>query len=221
MSAPTTLRRLGLYGGSFDPVHRGHLEPVEEARRLLGLDRILFVPACAPPHKSTGPSASPYHRFAMAALALQGREHFLLSDYEVSRGGTTFTVETLRHIRALTPEAEIVLVIGSDVLVSLDTWRAWREILEAHRIAVLHREPFDRERTREAVAPEIASRLAPPGATLGTAPEGATILWAGNAPVTISSTWLRRAISGGEDLKGSLPPSVEAYVLRQRLYLAP
>ncbi|MDL1948585.1 nicotinic acid mononucleotide adenylyltransferase, partial [Acidobacteria bacterium ACD] len=85
MTVPVPCRRLGVYGGSFDPVHVGHLEPLEEARRRLGLDAVLFVPAFQPPHKPTGPSASSYHRFAMVALAIEPYPAFRLSDFETER----------------------------------------------------------------------------------------------------------------------------------------
>jgi nicotinate-nucleotide adenylyltransferase len=211
--------RVGVFGGSFDPVHRGHLTPVEEVATRLALHEVLYVPAYCPPHKPTGPSAPSHHRFAMLALALAPVARFRLSDFEVARGGTTYTVETLRQMRALRPDDEIVLVLGSDALVSFESWRSWREILEGYRFAVLHREPFDYTRTRDALSPDLRARLAPEGAVLDDAPEDATIFWGGNTPVTISSTWLRRAIPAGEDLNGSLPPSVEAYVRRHRLYL--
>lgn len=212
-------RRIGVYGGSFDPIHRGHLEPVEEVRVNLGLDAVLFVPAFQPPHKPQGPSASSYHRFAMAALALAAYPAFLLSDFETERGGTTYTVETLRHLRAVLPRTETLLLVGSDSLLGFASWREWREILAAHRIGVVHREPHDREAARAAVVPEIAARWAPPGATLDDGPEDATVFWGANRPVTISSTWIRKAIETGSALEGSVPPPVEAYLRRQRLYL--
>lgn len=214
-------RRVGIYGGSFDPVHRGHLEPVAAVANRLALDEVLFVPAYCPPHKPTGPSAPSHHRFAMLALALAPYPRFGLTDFEVARGGTTYTVETLRQMRALRPDDEILLVLGSDALVGFESWRSWREIVEGHRFAVIHREPFDYVRTREALSPTLRGRLAPEGVLPVDAPEEATIFWGGNEPVTISSTWLRRAIPAGEDLRESLPPSVEAYVRRHLLYATP
>lgn len=214
-------RRVGIYGGSFDPVHYGHLEPVVAVADHLALDEVLFVPAYCPPHKPSGPSAPSHHRFAMLALALAPYPRFSLTDFEVARGGTTFTIETLRQMRALRPDDEIVLVLGSDALVSFEKWRSWREIVEGYQFAVIHREPFDYLRTREALSPLLLGRLAPEGAVPGDAPEDSTIFWGGNEPVTISSTWLRRAIPAGEDLRESLPPSVEAYVRRHLLYATP
>lgn len=214
------VRRLGVYGGSFDPIHDGHLAPVEEVRARLGIDEILFVPAFAPPHKPSGPSASSHHRFAMAALAVEPWPAFRLSDFEVARGGTTYTIETLRHLKARMPETEIVLVLGSDSFATFETWRAWREIVESHRLAVVTREGFSRAEVEPRLSPDLLAAQAPPGATLDDAPEGARVLWGGNAPVTISSTWIRRAVPAGESLPG-VPPPVERYIRRQRLYLAP
>jgi nicotinate-nucleotide adenylyltransferase len=213
--------RIGVYGGSFDPVHLGHVVPVEEARVRLGLDRILYVPAYQPPHKPVSASASAHHRFAMLALALEPYPDLLLSDFEVARGGTTYTIETLRHLRAQREDAEILLVLGSDSLAQIETWRSFREILAEFRLAVVGREGFDRDGLSRALPPDVAARFAPGGATPAGAPPEQTIFWGGNAPVTISSTWLRRAIPAGEDLNGSLPASVAAYLRKHGLYRLP
>lgn len=212
---------LGVYGGSFDPIHLGHLVPVEEARAATGLDEILYVPAFAPPHKPQGPSASAFHRFGMCAAALEAYPHLLLSDFEVSRGGTTYTIETLRHVRANHPESEVFLVLGSDSMAQLHTWREWKEIVSSHRIVVVYREGVDYPDLREGLPPELATRLAP----LGARPhdelaDQQTIFWAGNAPVTISSTWIRSALPSVQSLSESLPPAVERYARRHRLYVA-
>lgn len=188
----------------------------------LGLDRILFVPAYSPPHKPAGPSASAFHRFALAALALEPFPAFSLSDFEAERGGTTYTVETLRYFRAVQPESEIVLVLGSDALAGLASWRSWREIVSEHRVVVLYREPWDLPELKQKLPAEITSRFAPVGARLADdVPDDTTIFWAANAPVTISSTWIRSAARAGESLGASLPPAVETYLRRQRLYASP
>jgi nicotinate-nucleotide adenylyltransferase len=213
--------RIGVYGGSFDPVHLGHILPVEGTRLALGLDRILYVPAYQPPHKPVSPSASAHHRFAMLALALEPHPDLLLSDFEVARGGTTYTIETLRHLRAQREDAEIFLVLGSDSLAEIETWRSFREILGEFRLAVVGREGFGRETLARTLPREVAARFAPEGsAPAGAAPEQ-TIFWGGNLPVTISSTWLRRAIPAGEDLSRSLPASVAAYLRKHGLYRLP
>jgi nicotinate-nucleotide adenylyltransferase len=213
--------RIGVYGGTFDPVHLGHVLPVEETRARLGLDRVLYVPAYHPPHKPASPSAPAHHRFAMLALALEPYPQLLLSDFEVARGGTTYTIETLRHLRAQREDAEILLVLGSDSLAQIESWRSFRELLEEFRLAVVGREGFTRESLAGTLPPDVVARFAPEG---GRPAEGApehSIYWGGNAPVTISSTWLRRAIPAGENLSGSLPPNVVAYLRKHALYRLP
>jgi nicotinate-nucleotide adenylyltransferase len=215
---PAFPRRIGIYGGSFDPIHRGHLEPVEEVRKRLGLDAVVFVPAFVPPHKPAGPSASAFHRFAMVAMAIAPYPAFFVSDYEVERGGTTYTVETLRHFRANLPGTQVCLVVGSDSLLGLPAWRAWREILEEFPVGVVYREPAGLPECLRAVPPELRNRFAPDGATPDGAPEGASIFWGNNSPVTISSTWIRKAVVAGEELGASVPPSVETYLRREGIY---
>lgn len=213
---------LGVYGGSFDPIHLGHLVPVEEARLATGLDEILYVPAFAPPHKPQGPSASAFHRFGMCAVALEAYPKLLLSDFEASRGGTTYSVETLRHVRANHPDSEVFLVVGSDSMAGLHTWREWREIVSDYRIVVVYREGVDYPDLREKLPAELAHRLAPLGARpRDEVADHETVFWAGNAPVTISSTWIRSALPSVQSLSESLPPAVERYARRHRLYVAP
>jgi len=201
--------RIGVYGGSFDPVHFGHLVPVEEARRNLALDEIFFVPAFQPPHKPSGSSAPSHHRFAMLALAIEAYPAFRLSDFEVARGGTTYTIETLRHLRAARADVEFFLVLGSDSLAQITTWRSWQELLNEFKVAVVEREGFSPGALARELPQAISGRL------------GETVFFAGNQPVTISSTWLRRAIPAGEDLSGSLPASVAAYLRKHALYRLP
>ena len=212
--------RIGVFGGSFDPVHLGHVVPVEETRVALGLDRILYVPAFQPPHKPASPSASAHHRFAMLALALEPYPNLYLSDFEVARGGTTYTIETLRHLRAQNG-TEIFLVLGSDSLAGIETWRSWRELLAEFRLAVVFREGFERETLARTLPEDVAARFAPTGETPADALEEHTIFWGANDPVTISSTWLRRAIPAGEDLGGSLPAGVATYLRKHGLYRLP
>jgi nicotinate-nucleotide adenylyltransferase len=211
-------RSIAIYGGSFDPIHRGHLEPVEEVRVQLGLDLVVFVPAYVPPHKPAGPSASSYHRFAMVAIGIASYPSFVVTDFEVERGGTTYTVETLRHFRAILPGTRIWLLLGSDSLAGFPSWKAASEILEEFPIAVVNREPDGRAECLASLSPEIRARLAPEGTLPGEAREGASIFWGNNAPVTISSTWLRKAVVSGEDLASGVPQPVEEYLRKERIY---
>ncbi len=214
----SSVSRLGIFGGSFDPIHKGHLEPVEEVRRSLRIGKVLFVPAHAAPHKPTGTSASSHHRFAMAALATAPFPDFFLTDFEATRGGTTYTIETLRHLRANLPGTEIVLFIGSDSLLTFHSWREWQEIVRDYKLAVVFREPASYETLKEKLVPELRQRLAPAGAAFEDAPEEASVFWGSNRPVTISSTWIRKRLEEGESLQGTVPQAVETYLRKQKLY---
>lgn len=201
------MRRVGIYGGSFDPIHRGHVEPALFAAERLGLDEVVFVPAYAPPHKPDGATVSAFHRFAMCALACAPHPAFRVDDFEVVRGAPVYTIDTLAHFRAVDAGAEVVLVLGSDSLATFATWKAWREIAATTPIAVLEREPWTRAAAEREVPAELIERF------------DDTILWAGNPPVTISSTWLRSALREGDpEAVAALPPAVARYLTRHNLY---
>jgi len=209
---------LGFYGGSFDPIHGGHLAPVEDVRQRLGLDAVYFVPAFHAPHKPSGPSAPAAHRFAMVALALMPFDRLILSDDEVAREGKSYTIDTLARFESAFPGSEIVLVLGTDTLVTLSTWREWRRIVSNHRIAVVHREPYERDLAALDLPEEIRVGLAREGVSLRAAPPSARVFPGGNAAVTISSTWIRDAAANGEDLESVLPREVARYLRKQGLY---
>jgi nicotinate-nucleotide adenylyltransferase len=154
----------------------------------------------------------------MVAMAIAPYPAFFVSDFEVERGGTTYTVESLRHFRATLPGTQVHLLIGSDSLLGLPTWRVWREIVEEFPIAVVYREPAGREECLAALPSELKERFAPASATPEDSPEGASLFWGGNAPVTISSTWIRKAVVSGEPLAGNVPPAVETYLRREGIY---
>jgi nicotinate-nucleotide adenylyltransferase len=204
------VRRVGIYGGSFDPVHRGHVEPALFAAERLGLEEVVFVPAFTPPHKPDGAAVSSYHRFAMCALACAPHSAFRVDDFEVARAAPVYTIDTLAHFRVSLPDAEIWLVLGSDSVATFSTWRSWKEIARTTKIAVLEREPWTRAATEREVPPELRARF------------DDTIFWAGNVPVTISSTWLRSALKEGRpEALDALPPAVGRYLARHNLYGIP
>lgn len=204
------VRRLGLLGGSFDPVHAGHLHVAREAQRAFGLDHVLFVPAARPPHKPDRILAEGADRLAMLEIALRGRTDWSASDLELRRGGTSYTVDTVRSLPAelgLEPGAEVFLVIGSDNLEGLPSWREARALLELVRPIVIHRGddvPAALDAVEASLGPRAAARLR----------EGFLPL----RPVPISSTELRAALGRGEDPGADLPPGVREYALERGLY---
>lgn len=197
--------KLGLFGGSFDPIHRGHLDPVRRARRALGLDRVVYLPTAVPPHKPerVAPAAM---RYAMVELALLGEEGLFASPYELTLDRTAYTVETLQHFRRAYPEAELHLLIGGDSFAEFDSWRRWQEIVDLARLVVLVRPGF--AVAAEALRPAIAALLC-----------GGRVDVVADQPVALSSTALREMFARGEaPAPGDVPALVVQYIHRYDLY---
>jgi nicotinate-nucleotide adenylyltransferase len=135
--------RLGIFGGTFDPPHVGHLIVADDVAAALGLDRVIFVPAGTHPLKGTSVEAPGSIRLEMIAAATDGSELFVVDDREVQRGGPSYTVDTLAEIAAQQPGAELFLLVGSDILAELHRWRQVDEIVELARITVMTRAGVD------------------------------------------------------------------------------
>jgi nicotinate-nucleotide adenylyltransferase len=193
--------RTGILGGTFDPVHLGHLGPVEAAASRFGLDRVLYVPARVSPHKGA-PVADARHRVAMLALALAGRPDWQISLEELDREPPSFTVDTLRALSARLLHDEIWLLMGTDTLAGLAGWKEPAEIVRLARIAAFHRAPFTGEGLSVPGVPGLPSRL--------------EVFDAGS--FTISATDLRKDFSRGMDVHGRVPDSVAEYITKHRLY---
>src|SRR6188472_858835 len=131
--------KLGLFGGSFDPIHRGHVEPVRAALAEVGLDRVLYLPTARPPHKQIRKLAPPWGRFAMVELALLGEPRLQVSPYELQLERPAYTVETLEHFRRELPDAELHLLIGEDSFRDLTQWVRWTDIARLANLVVLAR----------------------------------------------------------------------------------
>lgn len=196
---------IGILGGTFDPVHLGHLSIAEAAMANGDLERVLFIPAGHPRLKQAEPLASVEHRLEMVRLAVQTNPRFQVCDIEAQRPGPTYTVDTLVELSAkLGPEANLFFILGMDVLGQLDRWKDPARVLEFCQLLVLDRpgeEGFDWTDFHRSV----------PGA------EGRAQSVA--APViNISATDLRRRAAAGESLAGQVPDSVAEYIREQGLY---
>jgi nicotinate-nucleotide adenylyltransferase len=193
--------RLGVFGGTFDPVHFGHLRPVEAAARKFGLERVLFVPARVSPHKEA-PATDARHRVAMLALALAGRPDWSLSLIELDRDPPSYTVDTLRLLAAQNRADELWLLMGTDTLSAFDRWRDPVEISRLARVAAFRRDPFDGPGLRVPPVPGLANRL--------------EVFDAGS--VKISATELRNDLERGVTVAGRVPEPVAEYITKQGLY---
>jgi nicotinate-nucleotide adenylyltransferase len=195
--------RVGLLGGTFDPVHMGHLIMAECARDELGLDWIEFVPALTPPHKRDEPVIDVKHRVGMIEAAIAGNASFQINRIELDREGPSFTVETLALLRESRPDDTFVFIVGSDSLIDLPRWHQPQRILELTELAVIARpgsEPNLFEITQS--LPNIATKYVDV-----------------RAPhIDISSTQLREMIHDQRSIRYQTPDPVIAYIERERLY---
>jgi nicotinate-nucleotide adenylyltransferase len=193
--------RIGIFGGTFDPVHDGHLLPVEAAAARFRLEHVLYVPARLSPHKEARPTDD-RHRVAMLALALAGRPDRSIDLEELDREPPSYTVDTLRAIRARSPRDEVWLLMGTDILAGFDRWRDPQEILRLARVAAFWREPFVGGNVRIPEVAGLADRL--------------SVFDAGS--VRITATELRKALAEGRSVKGRVPDPVVEYITKQGLY---
>jgi nicotinate-nucleotide adenylyltransferase len=202
MNAPVRRRRVGVLGGSFNPPHLGHLVIASEACYQLGLERVVFVPAADPPHKTVADATTAAVRVEMARLAIAGDERFTVSTVELDRG-LKYTVDTLRALTEEYTGAELVFIMGSDSLLQFETWHEPQAILELCRLAVAVR-PGDDERRLDAVAAGLGRRRA---------------LVLRTPLIAVSSTDLRGRVRMGMPLTYLVPRAVEDYVQRHDLYV--
>jgi nicotinate-nucleotide adenylyltransferase len=188
--------RLGIFGGSFDPPHLGHLLPVIDAAETLGLDAVRFVPAGIQPLKVGRASAAPEHRLAMTERLVAGIPGFSADSTEIDRGGLSFMVDTLGALSRTSGAEELVLLIGADAFAMFDQWRDPERIRELATIAVLVR--------GEAPLPELKT--------------GKAVQLLRTRRVDISSTELRARVADGRTIRGFVPDAVADYIAEHRLY---
>jgi nicotinate-nucleotide adenylyltransferase len=208
--------RTAVFGGSFNPIHLGHLLMADEMLERLRLDRAVFVPAAAPPHKPASLLAPAEHRYEMVRLAVAGHPRFEVSDLELHRRGPSFTVDTLEAL-AHTGD-ELFLLVGSETFLDLLSWRQPRRIVELARLVVVPRtgSVFDVESAAaQKVLREIgAERFVGPDDAV--TPRTVVVVHASSLP--ISSSDLRARVRQGRSLEYRVPDAVLAYIRRHRLY---
>ncbi|HEX6211189.1 MAG TPA: nicotinate-nucleotide adenylyltransferase [Methylomirabilota bacterium] len=213
------MARVAVFGGSFNPVHYGHLLLADEVLELLGLDRVLFVPAASPPHKPAAQLAPAADRFAMVRLAIAGHARFAASDVELRRAGPSYTVDTLQELAA--GGDTLFLVIGSETFLDLLSWREPRRVASLARLVVVPRSgsAFDPE---SAAAQKVLRAIGVEGgfvhAGAALPPRGVVIVHATSLPLSASE--LRRRVREGRSLAFRMPPAVIEYVRAHGLYRA-
>jgi nicotinate-nucleotide adenylyltransferase len=191
--------KIGILGGTFDPIHLGHLRAAETAREGLDLDLVAFVPSAVPPHR-TGRLTAALDRFAMACLASAGHPHFVAWDTELKRPGPSYTVDTLAALRTERPDDDLVLVVGSDTWTEMTGWREPERVFSLAEVAVVSRPG------------QPASDPAPPF------PGARGVVHVEGPALAISATSIRERVRRGQSVRYLVPDPVAEYVAKRRLY---
>ena len=210
-------RRIGVIGGTFDPIHVGHLDAAEAARRALTLDEIQVIPAHDPPHRRADPHASGFQRFALVALAIAGMPGYRASDMELRRDGPSYTALTLRdlHQQGWRP-TQIFFIIGADAFAEIATWHDYPAILDAAHFVVIAR-PGTTLDAAVSRTPELHGRVRRSGEGVSNG-AGTAIFLVEATTSDVSSTDVRARLASGGSIDGLVPPAVAQHIRAHHLY---
>jgi nicotinate-nucleotide adenylyltransferase len=209
--------RIGILGGTLDPIHCGHMAAAVSARDAFDLAQVLVLPSRVPPHRRVEPSASPFHRFAMACLAVSGVPRFAASDDELQSAGPSYTADTLdrQHARGISA-LQIFFITGADAFAEIATWQRYPAVLDLANFVVVTR-PGHRIESLAERLPRLAVRMRPAGGAASRDGKPAIYLLHAATP-DVSSTIVRERLRRGDSIAGLVPPLVEAHIHQHRLY---
>ena len=222
-----SLKKIGLMGGTFDPVHNGHLHLALQAKKLFELQKIIFVPAYRSPHKLTLEPVSCKHRLAMLDLALENHPDFYIDNLEIKKNRLSYTIETLEDLKSLHPDWEIYLIMGADSFQTIDTWKQCSHLLDFCSILVGTRPGVELNMPKsiqlmfsldEPIKQVCSSSFDSELTVYKKQKINTQVILFSISPLDISSNNIRQRISYKEEIKNLLPPSVDNYIIKNRLY---
>jgi nicotinate-nucleotide adenylyltransferase len=213
--------RIGLLGGTFNPVHEGHLQAAREVQQKFTLSKILFIPSYIPPHKQTTDIASPEDRFAMVEIAVKENPHFVASPIEIEATEKSYSIITLNKVKSIYRNALVFFMLGIDAFLEIETWKSYQDVLEQCHFIVINRpgyllaeawnvlpgnfpENIFDLRESESVGEDMILKF--------------RIFLLSIRALDISSTEIRRRIRQGQSIKGFVPEAVEVYIKKRKLY---
>lgn len=209
-----TAARTGILGGTFDPVHYGHLDAAAAAQAALALDEIVFLPSHVPPHRQANPRASGYHRFALVALAIQDYRRFRVSEDELTRQGPSFTIDTLRRLHQGGHQpSQLFFILGADAFADIATWHEFPAVLDAAHFVVVTRPGTSLDTALERT-PMLASRVR----TDDRKCTGTGIFFVTANTRDVSSTAIRARLAAGQAIDDLVPVAVAAHIESNDLY---
>jgi len=211
--------RLGLFGGTFNPIHYGHLRSAEEVAESLDLGRVWFIPAALPPHKAS-PEVTPFEvRLAMTRLAVGRHPRLAVTDVEGRRPGKSYSIETLRHFREeVGPQGELFFILGMDAMLEIATWKDYRELFTLSHFVVLDRPGYGRDQLGELLKRQVHQDFKPLSAAGFEHPSGFRVLFQGTTLMDIAATRIRNLVQEGRSIRYLLPEAVRRFILKNRLY---
>ncbi len=220
-SEPEAPHRLGLFGGTFNPMHYGHLRSAEEVCQALALTRLWFIPAGHPPHKSTQ-AITPFEvRLEMSRLAVGDHPVMSVSDLEGRRPGRSYSIETLQQIRhEMGPTWELYFILGLDAILEIASWKDYRDLFTLSHFVVLDRPGYDRRRLEEVLLGEVHPGFQPLTGERGFFhPSGHKVVLQETTLMDISGTDIREMVRHGRSIRYLLPETVREYIITHKLYL--
>lgn len=214
-------KRLGLYGGSFNPIHMGHLRAAEETREALGLEKIIFIPSNISPHKDASELIDARHRMRMTELAVQSNPYFECSDVELRREGPSYTIDTLRYYNSLFPDGGIYFLVGNELFSEIDTWRDWEALFELANFVVLTRPGYSNKNNYElpiAVRNLFRYDKAVDSEQVYKHPANNELIVSYISGIEVSSTQIRNLVERGKSIKYLVDEKVEQYIIKCNIY---
>jgi nicotinate-nucleotide adenylyltransferase len=214
-----SIKNVGFLGGTFDPVHNGHLHLAERAQILFKLDKVVFIPAYRSPHKLSLEPVSCEHRLAMLTLALEGLPRFSMDKVEINKNEVSYTIETLRKLQSNHPDWNIFLILGADAFQAIDTWKQCSQLLDFCHIVVGTR-PGTELQISNSIKNKLSLSTSEKDVTVfKNLQKGTGVIFFQISPLDISSKDIRQRIHSKYEVKNLLPPSVDHYIIKHRLYI--
>jgi len=222
------LKRIGLFGGTFNPIHLGHIQVIQEVKKGFGLDKIFIIPSALPPHKEPDGLVEAADRIEMIRLAFSNHPDFAVSDVELKRPGPSYTIDTVRHFKSiLNEDSELFLIMGLDAFLEIDTWKSYKDLFLLSPFIVMSRSFAGQGATvfgRKPFEDYLKCRISE-GYKLSASQssyvheEKQPVYILDVTPIDISSTKIRKFIKTGRPIKSLVPEIVEAFIKRKGLYL--
>lgn len=216
-------KKVGLFGGTFDPVHIGHLRAAEEIRESFGLEKVFFIPSALPPHKQSSHVTPPEHRLEMLRLAVDSNAHFDISDYETKTQSTSYTIETLRYMTEAHPDRNYYFIVGHELFTEIETWKNYRELFTLSNFIVMTRPGFSNNESDElplALKTDFSYANREENVRIYINNNNKTIAFTHIRGFEISSTEVRHLVEAGKSIKYLVPEQVEDYIASNELYTA-